>query len=382
MSRARPRPEPRNNDRRHHLHRSNSTKVAALTMLKNGVKSKTIQESLRIPKSTFFDWVRKARESGTMTAAGDGAMARPAPHKAGQGRPTKVTDVTKAEMRRKLERNPFLTSAELCACIPALANVSPRTVRRICLKDLKLPSRVSRLKPLLTQAQKLRWLSWARKRAHWRKKRWNRVLWMDETHIEIWTNTHRSRKVRRSTEDNPLDPKFIRSSIKHPIKLMCWASMGNGKLGKIMIVPDEDVEPRRGGAKKQKRMNQVVYKETLQKHLRASFGMTGTSILMQDGAPCHRARSISAWFAENPDIKVLPWPGQSPDQNPIEQLFAILKWEVAMLPPATNREELKLRILQGWRNLGRRRDILRNLCNSMPRRVAALLDSQGGPTKY
>ena len=70
------RPEPRNNDRRHHLQRSNSTKVAALTMLKNGVKAKTIQESLRIPKSTFFDWVMKARESGTMTAAGDGAMAR------------------------------------------------------------------------------------------------------------------------------------------------------------------------------------------------------------------------------------------------------------------------------------------------------------------
>ena len=149
---------------------------------------------------------------------------------------------------------------------------------------------------------------------------------MDETYIEIWTTTHRSRKVRQSTE--------------------------------------------------------VVYKETLQKHLRASFSMTGTSILMQDGSPCHQAHPNSAWFAEKHDIKVLPWPGQSPDQNPIEQLFAILKWEVAKLPPATNREELKLRILQGWRNLGRRRDILRNLCNSMPRRVAALLDSQGGPTKY
>ena len=27
-------------------------------------------------------------------------------------------------------------------------------------------------------------------------------------------------------------------------------------------------------------------------------------------------------------------------------------------------------------------DILKNRCDSMPRRVAALLDSQGGPTKY
>ncbi len=70
------RPEPRNNDRRHHLQRSNSTKVA-LTMLKNGVKSKTLQESLRIPNSIFFDRVNKASEAVTMTAAGDGAMACP-----------------------------------------------------------------------------------------------------------------------------------------------------------------------------------------------------------------------------------------------------------------------------------------------------------------
>ena len=53
-----------------------------------------------------------------------------------------------------------------------------------------------------------------------------------------------------------------------------------------------------------------------------------------------------------------------------------LKWEVATLPPAKNREELKTRILQGWANLGKRRDILRNLCDSMPRHVAALLETE------
>ena len=44
---------------------------SALTMLKNCVEAKTIQKSLRIPKTTFFDWLNKAREAGTMTAAGD-----------------------------------------------------------------------------------------------------------------------------------------------------------------------------------------------------------------------------------------------------------------------------------------------------------------------
>ena len=43
-----------------------------------------------------------------------------------------------------------------------------------------------------------------------------------------------------------------------------------------------------------------------------------------------------------------------------------------------NREELKTRILQGQANLGKRRNILRNLCDSMPRHVAALLETEEG----
>ena len=68
--------------------------------------------------------------------------------------------------------------------------------------------------------------------------------------------------------------------------------------------------------------------------------------------------------------------------NIIENLWTLLKQEVAKLPAATNREELKERILSGWKNLGRRLDALKNLCDSMPRRVSALVQTRGGPTKY
>jgi transposase len=35
------------------------------------------------------------------------------------------------------------------------------------------------------------------------------------------------------------------------------------------------------------------------------------------GAPCHKAKSITKFLAEK-DVKTLPWPGYSPDMNPIE----------------------------------------------------------------
>ena len=134
--------------------------------------------------------------------------------------------------------------------------------------------------------------------------------------------------------------------------------------------------------KRQKRVNQDVYIDILNKNLRRSLRKTGCSIFMQDGAPCHTAKKVQQWFDDHPWVTLLPWAPQSPDMNIIENLWTLLKQEVAKLPAATNREELKERILSAWKNLGRRRDALKNLCDSMPRRVSALVQSRGGPTKY
>ena len=81
---------------------------------------------------------------------------------------------------------------------------------------------------------------------------------------------------------------------------------------------------------------------------------------MQDGAPCHTAKKVQQWFDDHPWVTLLDWAPQSPDMNPIENLWTMLAWE----------------------NLGKRHDALKNLCDSMPSRVAALVESKGGPTKY
>ena len=166
---------------------------------------------------------------------------------------------------------------------------------------------------------------------------------------------------------------------------MVWGAVGGGKLGDIVVVPDEDDcddGGRKKGPKRQKRVNQDVYIDILNKNLCRSLRKTGCSIFMQDGAPCHTAKKVQQWFDDHPWVTLLPWAPQSPDMNIIENLWTLLKQEVAKLPAATNREELKERILSAWKNLGRRRDALKNLCDSMPRRVSALVQSRGGPTKY
>ena len=45
---------------------------------------------------------------------------------------------------------------------------------------------------------------------------------------------------------------------------------------------------------------------------------------MQDGAICHTSKHSMGWPREN-WVKVVPWPGNSPDLNPIENAWNMIK---------------------------------------------------------
>ncbi|GFW81268.1 putative transposase like protein [Trichonephila clavipes] len=93
-----------------------------------------------------------------------------------------------------------------------------------------------------------------------------------------------------------------------------------------------------------------------------------------------QARSIKAFLAEQ-NIPLLDWPGNSPDMNPIENIWELMKREVAK-DVITNKTQLLERIIHVCNHHPQMQETVQSCIDSMPRRIEALIAAKGGSTKY
>ena len=100
---------------------------------------------------------------------------------------------------------------------------------------------------------------------------------------------------------------------------------------------------------------------------------------MEDGAPAHRAQMMKQWHTYN-GVTLFPgWPGNSPDLNPIKNLWSQIK-DMQRDEHGTSAAGLKKIAEKVWRRITPK--YFKKLYESMPRRMEAVIASQGGHTKY
>ena len=264
--------------------------------------------------------------------------------------------------------------------LKSIANisVSEQTVRRRLRENGIRKWRALKI-ALLTEKHVKKRLEWARAHRYWTVEDWAKVAWSDESAIQKDSDTHTVCVWRHQNKMEKYSPKNIVGKKRDgQLSQMVWGCFVGNKLGPIVFVD--------GTIKKEEYMG--ILEQNLLQFIDALMvdGLRDI-VFQQDNARPHTVNITRDWLknvGREHGFIVMDWPPNSPDMNPIENLWAQLKLELHQRYPDTKylsgspaaiRGILKRRLFEVWWEIGE--GTLNGLVGSMPKRVSALLSARG-----
>ncbi len=154
---------------------------------------------------------------------------------------------------------------------------------------------------------------------------------------------------------------------KFPQSVMIWVAMSSAGVGSLCFLKTNVTAP--------------VYQEILEHFMLPSADQLfkdADFIFQQDLAPAHTAKSTKSWLNDR-GVGVLDWPANSPDLNPIENLWGIVKRKMRNKRPK-NADELKATVKETWASIPPQQ--CHKLITSIARRIEAVIKAKGASTKY
>ena len=230
-------------------------------------------------------------------------------------------------------------------------NIATQTIRNI-LHSHNYEYIAPQEKPLLTESHK-------RKRSEWALKYlntdWRYVIFSDEASTWKGLCGHH-RWVNKN------DVNDVEKIVKHPIKRHIWGMISRTKINHIHIfdgILDAD-----------------KYVDILTQNLSPKY--KNNLIFQQDNDPKHTSKKVQKMLADN-NIKYLDWPSNSPDLNPIENVWSILKMKIAKHRTNSTGEFEKC-IIDEWNNISF--ITISNIIKSMPVRIMKVIANNGDLINY
>ncbi len=244
--------------------------------------------------------------------------------------------------------------------------ISERTTCRT-LKQMGYSSRRPQQVPLLSAKNRKRRLQFAQAHQNWTTEDWKNVVWSDESRFLLRHSDGRVRIWRREHES--MDPSCLVSTVQagYGGGVMVWGIFSWLTLGRL--VPIEH------------RLNATAYLSIVADHVHpfmTTVYPSSDGYFQQDNAPCHKAQIISDWFLEHDnEFTLLKWPPQSPDLNPIENLWDVVERKICIMDvQLTNLQQLRDAIVSIWTKISE--ECFQHLIESMPRRNKADLKAKRG----
>jgi len=224
-------------------------------------------------------------------------------------------------------------------------------------------------KPALSTKNKRLRLEFAKQHENWTVEDWKRVIFSDETKINRFNSDGMNWCWYRDTTN--LETRTVSQTQKHGggsvMVWGCFSCQGVGFLCQIKGI-----------------MDSKLYLEILQDELMKSIKYFKFSeencIFMQDNDPKHKSKLVQEWLKKK-KFRVLDWPSQSPDLNPIENLWAIIKRKLNQYSdPPKGVFELWERIEETWNKITI--EVCEKLIHSMPNRMKEVVRAKGGWINY
>jgi DDE superfamily endonuclease len=232
-------------------------------------------------------------------------------------------------------------------------------------------------RPYLQKRHAIERLFWCKEREDWTLEEWATVIFSDECSVQrgaskgqVWVWRTPSQKWDHDMIDA--------QKLGKQISIMIWGAIFLSGRSDLVVIERDEEAPREGYSA---RSYLTVLRDQIPRIYEPG------KVFMQDGAAIHTARLITEWL-EGEAIATLKWPVYSPDLNPIENLWAILKRMInERYPDLINMrasqaalEHFRDCINECWHDIPQ--EIIDSLIKSMDSRVNHVMAAKGWQTKY